>query len=854
MSRFVRGPGSALCVALAFTVGVVAVATRAAEPDWVAVEYAELLDGRRLSHSGEPVEELLRRLDGRSLPPAGERPADRHAHSLLEPLLESYAFVLPDALDALGVTHDRPWTEVGFLWQGGQAQPAWVELLRARKYVVESDGEGRLRVMLPWSHEATGQELPSVDSTQAAGAAWDEAWPVLRHVFAAERLRLARVLEEPPALQVEIHAYRHLPERTVFHLGTGGAQKTVDDTRADGRRIPLDLQRIERFLSGGLRLEGARLDPDGSLRLFGSRSDERPTLLGEPIGTADLAVAYRAVFHGGLTEAYMSLDKGYSPMRSIVNYGGRLRDTSLGMVSLLCDIRFKTFSLGIDIAEGLDVRQQVRESLPGFRTHLERLAEHPDSQGMAGQQTRLWFYPDDVDLTLSEQGDILVMRRVRMTAASERLGETGPTGGAVEVHPWTRATVEAINEDYDALAGFFPEMADLDQAVRLLSLFAWLKQAQAEGLRVPELDAWLAVELPEMSTPRTYPQLLAFNALPPAGAQTGVTVYDRVPVGESLDRLYPASGLPLPARRRYQRAVGALDPSQAEHAALLAELEGFDVEKLDDSQVDLLSQRAERLRMHQTVLATLERPRRRELAGRLKGGEQLRMFSVGIGGLDLSMGPAVARARGRRVGLSGASLLAAAQAAPATASVALTLEPREQWRKEPSGLETTMLPEHGLGRAITAGPGSQAHGQHRVEVGDDDDGVSWVLTLYGVDAPEASGRRILLDRKKRATGFERLEQQRLLRLRTRSRRQSSRRTPCSGRAARPGPSGPHRSAAARGAGAVAPRRAGRRSDRAAGCHAAARMVDLRRHPQSRSRVPPEGAPATGAGTSRGPHA
>jgi len=211
--------------------------------------------------------------------------------------------------------------------------------------------------------------------------------------------------------------------------------------------------------------------------------------------------------------------------------------------------------------------------------------------------------------------------------------------------------------------------------------------------------------------------------------------------------------------------VGALDPSQAEHAALLAELEGHDLEKLEDSQVDLLSQRAERLLMHRTVLATLEMPRRRELRARLEGGEQLRMFSVGIGGLDLSMGPAVARARGRRVGLSGAGVLTAAESAAATPSVATTLEPREQWRKEPTGLQTTTLPRHGLDRAGGQGVASQVHGQHRVEVGKDDDGASWVVTLYGVDAPEASSRRLLLDRKNRAIGFERLEQQRLLRYR-----------------------------------------------------------------------------------------
>ncbi len=38
----------------------------------------------------------------------------------------------------------------------------------------------------------------------------------------------------------------------------------------------------------------------------------------------------------------MSLDPWYSPQTAQVTYGGRLRDTGLGLVSLLSDARFKT--------------------------------------------------------------------------------------------------------------------------------------------------------------------------------------------------------------------------------------------------------------------------------------------------------------------------------------------------------------------------------------------------------------------------------------------------------------------------------------------------------------------------------
>ncbi|MHC4429518.1 MAG: hypothetical protein ACYS0D_13080, partial [Planctomycetota bacterium] len=596
-SRRRRALWLACGIGLSLSVMTPAVPARDASSGWLAVDYSELIDGRQLSHSGESVGALIRRLGGRALPPAGEREADRNAHNLLQPLVEPYAFVLSDALDSVENRHRISWIEVGSLWQPGEPQPAWVELLRARRLIVESNGEGSIRTILPWSHDPADQELPETDSRTAARGAWDEAWPVLRHVLAAERSRLARG-GEPPVLSVEAHAYRHLPERSQFHLGMRAERVEVTDLRGDGLHPPLDLDGLREFLGGGLRLEGARLEQDGGLRLLGSRVTAPVTLLGAPLALSDLAVAYRAVFHGGLAEPYMSLDRGYSPMRSMVNYGGRLRDTGLGLVSLLCDIRFKTFSLGIDIADGRDLREQLRDKLPGFRTHLEHLAAHPE--GATRQQTRLWFYPDEVDLTLSEQGDVMVMRKVRMSAASERLGETGLAAREQEVRPWTRATVDAINLEYDTLAGFFPEMADLDQVVRLLSLFAWLKVASTEGHLTPELEGLLAVELPQLSTPRAYPQLLAFNALPPPGDTGAVAVFDRVPVGEALDRLNPSSGRPLPAERRYQRAAGALDPADEEHAALLREFEGYDVERLDAAELDLLSQRAERLVTHRT--------------------------------------------------------------------------------------------------------------------------------------------------------------------------------------------------------------------------------------------------------------
>jgi hypothetical protein len=746
-----RGVGVVATMLAAVAVAAAAWAQPAVE-EWIEVDYGELVDLRQPTHSGEPVGELLGRFAA-----AGAAP-DPNTYKLLDPLLEPYAFVLSDTLDTLdsrvapaspGVP-TAPWIEVGGLWQPGEAQPAWVELLRARRFLVESDGHGALRAFLPHdapSGSATGAE-------EAAREALARAWPVVRLVLAAELRRLGDGAAEPdePALRLDVYAYRHDLGRTRFRLGTRPHRvqiASLDDTLPAGRRPPLDLAALRKFVEEGLQLEGGRLEADGSMRLLGSRGSGSSTLAGRPVALSDLAVAYRAVFHGGLAEPYMSLDRGLSPQSAIVNYGGRLRDSSLGWVSLLCDIRFKTFSVGLDVLDGSDLRTTIRDDLASFRTHYERFAADPSSGDVLDQQTRLWFYPDNVDLTVSRQGDLVAMRRVRMSAASERFvsGTTRPAGSDP---PWTRRTIDAINRDYDALAAFFPELEELDVVVRLLSLFTWLRQAGADGLLVPELDALLDVELPAAATPRTFPQLLSFNALPRGEAP--VDVIDRLAVAAGLDRLVLGARGPLPARRRLDRAVDGLDPERPQSGKLLQQLRGTPPDGVPDTRLDALAYEAERVRMHQTVLGTLAPADRERVLARGQRGESMRYFSIGIGGLELGMGEALSRAGGRSLGLgagNGAAVVPAAD--PGVAR--MVKDPRPEWRREPATASASTLPPHGWPADGEArNDGRVRRGDHWVERGGGE-GARWIHTVYGAEGPEARSRKAVYG----ADGLERVE-------------------------------------------------------------------------------------------------
>ncbi len=732
-----------------------------AADDWLRVDYSALVDTRRLSHSGESVEVLLQRLGGRPLPVGGERGADRLAHVLLDPLLEPYAFVLIDAADALFGVADPPRLEVGSLWRPAEAQPAWVELLRARRLVLESDGRGRVRLFAPWDGEpgASGAALPARPAEEAAAEAWRAARPVVRLALAAERRRLAGLRGEPVELQLTVLPYVHYPARLQFHLGARPYRAEITDTAVSPGRSPVDLGRLRAFLERRTRLEGARLEADGSLTLLESARGRRSALLGSPITLADLAVAYRAVFHGGAAEPYMSLDRAPSPHMTLVNYGGRLRDTRLGWVSLLCDIRFKTLDLGLGLYEDTDLRPDLDRALPGFLTHRERFARSPGSRGVVSEQIRLWFYPEDVDLTVSAEGDVLAMRRVRMTARSEKVEEDLLRGARAEDPPWTRATIVAINEGYDRLAARFPELEDLDDVVRLLSLFTWLRAAEARGLATPDLDLLLDAELPSTPTPRVLPRLLTFLAMPQVNDGGELTVLDRIDVATALERLRPVSGRALPAPRRFARARAGLNPRVPDQRGMLRQLAGIDVAELSDSALDVLSYRAERLRMHQTVLTSLPPERRDSLLARERAGEPLRVFSVGIGGIDLGMQQAIDRSSAASLRLVQTEVTSPGgpQRRPGPSGPAPAGSAGEEGSQEATGTAGTAgrdgpeLPPHGIdgnraGFVVERGETDEALGRPQ----------SW-LRVYGADGPEVRVHRTFVA-EGRAVGFERYEE------------------------------------------------------------------------------------------------
>ena len=132
----------------------------------------------------------------------------------------------------------------------------------------------------------------------------------------------------------------------------------------------------------------------------------------------------------------------------------------------------------------------------GFKPAFEAVDTDPDVPNLLVLKATCAGELNVITASSGAEGlEILAEREVAVLLVDQRM--PGMTGVEVfeiarELYPDTvrilitaftdlTEAVDAINRDYDTLARFFPEMADLDQVVRLLSLFAWLKSAGAEG-------------------------------------------------------------------------------------------------------------------------------------------------------------------------------------------------------------------------------------------------------------------------------------------------------------------------------------------------------------------------------------
>ncbi len=443
--------------------------------NWITVEYGNLLDREAIIRTGERLVSSL---------------AEPELKGAIQPFVDGYSYLLQHAVETLRGPDAVPYHSVVDHFPIGARQPAWVAILRGGRIAILTDNQDHARIFLPG-------ESPRV--------AYEQNYPVIRHCLKA------LLAEAGTVLNVEVFAYRHEYSRSELYLNDR-PYVFNDNDFASPAKTPLDLGGLSEFFAAGGQLEGIQIDEREGLILY-SREGKRETMAGQPLDLSDLSVAYRAVFHAGDNDAYISLDPHIDPTRVTVNFGGFLEDTRIGSVVLEADKRFKTIASGLDPNTYRDVRSSTRNFVPSFLAGNERDFLAPDNHiGTGWIGTRYWFYPNSIEVETDNEMRYGRVSRPRFTADAERSRDDFASPQEFELRKQKslsasiRECIDHVNSNYEIYETAYQEIRDLTTVARLMGVCSWLKQANPRNV---DLDALLSVEIPAFQTERERTQMIS---------------------------------------------------------------------------------------------------------------------------------------------------------------------------------------------------------------------------------------------------------------------------------------------------------------------------------------------------------
>jgi len=437
--------------------------------NWVKISYGGLVDSSTLTHSGEPISEVVRKIPD----------YDDNLKGLVQQYLEPYSILCHDVLLSTSELDTLPLVNITSYYPIGSEQPAWASLFREGHFQLYFNSN-LIRLFLKGSNPV--QSL-------------DKYHSVVRHAIQDVINRRLSSIKK-----LEVYVFNNDYANMEIRLNTAPAVYAIDDLDLSAKRKQVDLASIDSFLKEGVSLEAVEVDGNNDLYFYG-RTGPGQTLAGSPISLSDIAVIYRSVFHYGYNAPYISLDKNEDNRFAKVNFGGHLENTHVGHVVLEADKLFKTLSTGVDPNTHEILKSKIAKYVSGFLTEDERslLEDHTEGHSLI----RYWFYPDSIG-TVTD-GSIGVVLTHQFLADVERMDVKVNVSGA------TRKTIEHLNRHFSEYENADSIYRELSTVGRIMALVNWLKEMNVDE-RI-ELDDFLSVQLPAFSTPPRTRKMLAVSAI-----------------------------------------------------------------------------------------------------------------------------------------------------------------------------------------------------------------------------------------------------------------------------------------------------------------------------------------------------
>lgn len=446
---------------------------------WVSINYSELIDRSAIIQTGQTLGSVL------------SKPGLKGA---LQPFLDKYSYLLQYSIEMIHGPDPFPHQNVVDHFPIGSKQPAWVGVFRGGRIFLTTDNKNHARLFL------LGED-PKVT--------YQNNYSVVRHCLSA------LLPADGSPLKVEVFAYKNDYQKSQLSLNLNPYSFESPDFPPQSRTVSLDLTGLEDFFRKGGQLEGGELDQKEGLILYAKKRGPQ-TLAGERIALSDFSVAYRAVFHAGDNEAFISLDPHKDSTKVAVNFGGFLEDTRIGRVVLEADKRFKTISSGLDPNTFKDIRNYSRRIIPTFRTVDERdiSGKSFGKKGWIG--TRFWFYPDSIEVESDLEYKYALITKPQFLADAERSKDDFSSLDEFEkkkkstLSPAILQNITHLNNNYSEYENAYSELKELTTVARLMAICIWLQKAKANWV---DFDSLLSVDLPSYKTEEDKLQMLTCSTL-----------------------------------------------------------------------------------------------------------------------------------------------------------------------------------------------------------------------------------------------------------------------------------------------------------------------------------------------------
>ncbi len=442
--------------------------SRVKSSNWVTIDYSGLVNYSTITHSGETVGQIIRKIPTYTDDLKGQ----------VQQYLEPYSILCHDVLLSSSQPDTLPLINILSHYPVGSEQPAWANLFREGHYQLYYNNH-LIRVFIKGSN---------------AEKSFNRYQSIIRHP-----IRDVLESKNTSIRNLEVYVFSNDYAKTEIRLNTVPEIIDVNLLDLSPNRKSIDLTSIEEFLSNDVILEAVEVDHDNNLYFYGIVADQQ-TMAGTPVSLSDFAVIYRSIFHYGNNAPYISLDKHEDNRYAKVNFGGHFENTRPGSVVLEADKLFKALSTGLDPNTHNLIKTKITNSVPQFLTEDERNLLEDLDEGHT--QIRYWFYPDSIG-TVTD-GSIGVILKNQFLADIERMDKNVSPGNAV------RKTINHLNHYYGQYEGADKTFQELSTVGRIMALINWLKGMNMEDKI--ELDELLSVKLPAFITPKKTKKMLAITA------------------------------------------------------------------------------------------------------------------------------------------------------------------------------------------------------------------------------------------------------------------------------------------------------------------------------------------------------